>query len=359
MSYTLASLRAQAITHSLFPAASLADAVARLGFVQIDPTRAPARAQDLTLRLRVAGYRAGDLEEQYPQLELAEDYLHTYGVLPLEVLSWMHPRQGDWRVEQEFPDLADDVLAFIREHGATNHRHLEKRFGQLRTTGDWGTRARAATRVMDMLHFRGWLRVAGRNGTLISYNAATPPESDLPPEERLHRLVLLLARLYMPINEATLREYVLRLRNSAPSLNGHRHAIPDLLKSGQLEQTVVEGVSYLWPAGEWIEQEAPAEVRWLGPFDPVASNRRRFEHLWGWPYRLEAYTPPAQRRFGHYALPVLWRDQMVGWVNLRLKVGKLDVDINFINGRPSDAGFESALEAEQARFSDFLCLGKA
>jgi len=59
---TLDHLRRYAVARSLFEPTSLPRAIARLGFVQVDPIRAPARAQDLTLRHRVDGYRAGDLE---------------------------------------------------------------------------------------------------------------------------------------------------------------------------------------------------------------------------------------------------------------------------------------------------------
>ena len=61
-------LRRYAIARSLFKPTTLARAIEKLGFVQADPIRAPARAQDLTLRHRVAGYRAGDLERRYPKL---------------------------------------------------------------------------------------------------------------------------------------------------------------------------------------------------------------------------------------------------------------------------------------------------
>ena len=57
----LAALRHQAVARSLFAPTTLAQAFDTLGFVQADPIRAPARAQDLTLRHRVAGYRAGDV----------------------------------------------------------------------------------------------------------------------------------------------------------------------------------------------------------------------------------------------------------------------------------------------------------
>ena len=62
--------------------AAVDEAIARLGFVQADPIRAPARAQDLTLRHRVAGYRAGDLERRYPRLAIEEDFFVNYGFLP-------------------------------------------------------------------------------------------------------------------------------------------------------------------------------------------------------------------------------------------------------------------------------------
>ena len=69
-------LRHFAITRTLFPPTTLLGAVERLGFVQADPIRAPARAQDLTLRHRVANYRAGDLERRYATLAARRGHLH-------------------------------------------------------------------------------------------------------------------------------------------------------------------------------------------------------------------------------------------------------------------------------------------
>jgi len=69
----LGDLRRFAVSRSLFPPTTLGEAVRRPGFVQADPIRAPARAQDLTLRHRVNDYLAGDLERQYSQLDVEED----------------------------------------------------------------------------------------------------------------------------------------------------------------------------------------------------------------------------------------------------------------------------------------------
>src|SRR5687768_17843622 len=90
---SLSALRAQAVAQSLFPPTTLADAIDRLGFVQADPIRSPARAQDLILRHRVRGYRAGDLERQYAALDVEEDYLYAYGFLSRQVWQLLHPRK--------------------------------------------------------------------------------------------------------------------------------------------------------------------------------------------------------------------------------------------------------------------------
>ncbi len=89
---SLQQLRRYAIARSLFKATSLPRAIARLGFVQADPMRAPARAQDLILAHRVKDYRAGDLERRYPRLAIEEAFFVNYGFVPRETLALLHPR---------------------------------------------------------------------------------------------------------------------------------------------------------------------------------------------------------------------------------------------------------------------------
>ena len=65
-------------------------------------------------------------------------------------------------------------------------------------------------------------------------------------------------------------------------------------------------------------------------------------------------TPPAKRRLGYYALPLLWRDAVVGWANAALVAGALEVETGFIGKRPRDAAFRRELDAEIQRMSAFL-----
>jgi uncharacterized protein YcaQ len=119
-----------------------------------------------------------------------------------------------------------------------------------------------------------------------------------------------------------------------------------LTRSKWLARAVVDGVEYVWPADETVDAEAPDVVRLLAPFDPIVWDRRRFAHLWGWDYRFEAYTPPAKRRFGYYAMPLLWRDGVIGWANVTMRRGKWAVDTGFVGKPPRPAAFARELERE-------------
>ena len=122
----------------------------------------------------------------------------------------------------------------------------------------------------------------------------------------------------------------------------------------------MDGIDWIWPAGEnpASSRHAPDDaVRLLAPFDPLVWDRRRFELFWGWAYRFEAYTPAAKRVRGYYALPLLWRGQVIGWGNLAVQQGRLQADLGYIAGSPpADAGYSAALDDELGRISRFMGL---
>src|ERR1700693_2800252 len=120
----ISELRSYAVARTLFPPRDLEGAIRALGFVQLDPIRAPARAQDLVLRHRVAGYRHGDLDRRYAELPVAEEHLHVYSVMPRDTQRLLHPRtlQERRHVEREHPRLAAGILSHIRDNGPTHPR---------------------------------------------------------------------------------------------------------------------------------------------------------------------------------------------------------------------------------------------
>jgi uncharacterized protein YcaQ len=118
----------------------------------------------------------------------------------------------------------------------------------------------------------------------------------------------------------------------------------------RLSHAHVDGIEWYWPATETIEAgTAPDSVRLLAPFDPVVWDRRRFEILWGWAYRFEAYTPVKKRERGYYALPLLWLDRVIGWATSRSRTA-LTSDLGYVSGRrPRDRQFRQALDSEMEK----------
>lgn len=347
---TLSDLRHHAIASSLFPETTLGRAIGKLGFVQADPIRSPARAQDLILRHRVKGYRAGDLDRSYRTLKLEEDYLYAYGFMPVKTWQLLHPRGRRPLTREE-----QKVLDIVSNQKRLHPRELEKHLGKRREVNAWGGYSKSTTRSLEKLHYLGLLRIAGRDNGIRIYERAAITHEPMDPDERLRRLVMLIASILTPLPESSLRAAIRFLGHAAPDLGGRRGAVPSLLRSGALESATADGIRYVWPEGRLHRGAPKDDVRFLAPFDPLVWDRRRFEHFWGWPYRFEAYTPPAKRKLGYYALPLLWRADVIGWVNVRGRGDALGIEPGFVSGHPpAEKAFPSAFAIEAERMRYFL-----
>lgn len=359
---TLDDLRRYAVARTLFTPTTLSAAINRLGFVQADPSRAPARAQDLTLRHRVRDYRAGELDRRYPRLALEEDFFINYGFLPRATAALMHPRtpRAEWPAARHAQ--AEAVLAFVRERGVVHPREVDLQFAHGKTTNWFGGRSNASTQLLDAMHYRGWLRTARRDGGVRLYAVRDVPAAATDPAVAMDTLVDLVVHKYAPLPAVTLGQLLSRLCVGAPQWAALRGAT--LARARQrLPQARIDGIDWFWPAGEnprsrrWAGGDDGNDdtLRLLAPFDPIVWDRRRFEAFWGWAYRFEAYTPAPQRVRGYYALPLLWREQVIGWGNLGWRDGALSADIGYVSGKaPRDPPFRRALDAELARIAAFL-----
>jgi len=356
---TLDDLRRYAVARTLFRPTTLARAIDKLGFVQADPIRAPARAQDLTLRHRVAGYRVGDLERRYSRLRIDEDAFVNYGFLPRRHLALMHPRTPRQAWDAKTRRKAAEILAFIRARGPTHPRVVEEHFAHGRRINAWGGSSQATTHLLDGMHYRGLLRVRRREAGTRIYEAVEHPPADDAPAARAARAESLLALVvakYAPLPASSLVYLARLLGYGAPHLGDETRAALATLRE-RLASARVDGTVWYWPGDEnprsrrWRVDD---RVRLLAPFDPIVWDRRRFELLWGWTYRFEAYTPAPKRKLGSYALPLLWRDRIVGWANASVRDDRLALTTHFADGRPDDAGFVGELAAERVRLAQFL-----
>ena len=170
------------------------------------------------------------------------------------------------------------------------------------------------------------------------------------------------SNVYAPLPATSLAQLIVMLKHAVPHWLAARKSALSRAKE-RLPHATIDGITWYWPEGEnpWSRRHVvDDQVRLLAPFDPVVWDRRRFEIFWGWAYRFEAYTPAPKRVRGYYALPLLWREAVVGWANLSVVDGRLRSSFGYASGRaPKDPAFRRERDAELARIETFLGLSDA
>jgi uncharacterized protein YcaQ len=284
----------------------------------------------------------------------------NYGFVTGAVQALMHPRGGPAPWTAAHGRHVRALLEFVRARGAVHPREVDEHFSHGTVTNYWGGVSSATTHLMEAMHYRGLLRVVRREiGNRIyavrEQNAAA--RDAVARRARLDALADVIVRKYAPLPAASLSMLVRRMRYAVPHWTGELDGALQRAKR-RFGGARVEGVDWYWPADEPHASAEPDDrVRLLAPFDPVVWDRRRFEMFWGWAYRFEAYTPVSKRKLGYYALPLLWRDRVIGWGNLSLTDGTLRSEFGYVAGRPPrDRAFRMALEDEVAGIRLFLGL---
>lgn len=186
---SVSQLRNHLLSHSLFSPGSLSNAIDRMGFVQADPIRSPARAQDLILRHRVEDYKAGDLEKFYPDLELEEGYLYAYGFFKRDLWQAVFPKPTD-----ALSSFHKKTLTSVSRLGSVHPKELESDLGKERVKNAWGGYSQKTKQILEELHHNGHLRVARRQKGVRIYETANAFEQSHSPEHRFNQILMTVAR---------------------------------------------------------------------------------------------------------------------------------------------------------------------
>lgn len=303
--------------------------LARTGVLQVDSVNVLQRAHYMPLFSRMGGYDTELLRraaERRPR-RIVEYWAHVQAYMPVELWPLMRHRmdhyrteRGKWGLLRARDGLELEVLAAVRDRGASTARELDEEFSGPRTKQHWGWNWSEARQVLDFLFMSGELAVAGRSRQFeVVYDV---PERVLPPhvlaaetpsiEDAARELVRRAARSHGVATVQCLRDYY------RMSVAATRAAVADLVEDGELQPVQVEG----WHRPAYLHREAriPRRVAAravLSPFDPLVWERARTEALFDFRYRIEIYTPAHKRVHGYYVLPFLLGDRIVGRVDLK------------------------------------------
>jgi uncharacterized protein len=292
--------------------AGLLDMVRHLTLLQLDPVAAIAPSADLVAWSRLGpSYARADLDAALDSRALVElqamirpaedlalyraDMARWDAAEPGELLGWRASFR-DWVRAND--TCRRDILDRLRSAGPLASRDLPDTCAVPWKSTGW-TNNRNVIRLLDFMVLRGEVAVAGRSGTERLWDLAERvyPDHPVTPADEARRIR----------DERRLRALGIA-RDRGPECRVEPEDV------GQAsEPAMVEGVKGTWrvdPAQ--LGQPFSGRAVLLSPFDRLVHDRRRTLELFGYDYQLEMYKPAASRRWGYYALPILYGDALVG-----------------------------------------------
>jgi hypothetical protein len=301
------------------------DVVRRLTLLQNDPTAAVAPSADLVLWSRLgSSYSPTQLRDALDEQALLE--LHGF-VRPPEDLALYRAEMAEWPGRPPLRDWQEslqgwvdanngcrlDILARLRADGPLPARDLPDTCVVPWRSSGW-TNDRNVMKMIDFLVQRGEVAAAGRRGADRLWDLA---ERVYPDEEVPYEGALRIR------DERRLRALGIA-RARAPESPGEPN---DVRTAG--EAAVVEGVKGQWRVDpELLDRAFTGRAALLSPLDRLVYDRKRMAELFEYDYQLEMYKPAAKRRWGYWALPILYGDRLVGKLDATAdrKAGVLRVD---------------------------------
>jgi uncharacterized protein len=307
-------------------APAVAEAVAHLGYVQIDTINVIERCHHHILFSRIPEYRRADLRQaQSADKSVFEYWTHALSYVPSRDISYfiplmrLHKRKRERWFTSVTPQDMRKVMRLIRlgpltirdidDDVLTEKEHL------------WASR-KPSKRALQFAFYTGALTISERNGMLKTYDLidrhfgwATPPKAASTTEVAAY----LLDRALRSQGVVSL-DSICHL--DAPSKPGVRRLIEARVRRGELVPVALDGAPKQehWASPAALEEKSgapPDLVHILSPFDPLVIQRKRTHLFFDYEHRFEAYVPKEKRKFGYFALPVLVSDDIVAAIDLK------------------------------------------
>lgn len=303
----------------------------RIRLLQVDSVNVFERSHYLPVLARLGPYNKADLDRLTfgPRARYTEYWAHVASIIPIEAWplwrwkmdeeragnennpdSWIHANRSmlDW-LRAELADKGPLAASKI-EHDANKRKGTWWQWSEVKLGLEylfsWGEVVSAGRTNFE--------RVYGLAGQVLP---AAVIESEIPKADAVRQLLLWSAQAHGIGTVGDLADYF-RIKKTIA-----RPVLDELVEEGSLARVTVPG----WerggkPLATYLHADArvPRAMNagaLLSPFDPIVWERDRALRLFDFHYRIEIYTPAAQRIYGYYTLPVLIDDRIVGRIDLK------------------------------------------
>jgi uncharacterized protein len=305
---------------------AVADAVAHLGYVQIDTINVIERCHHHILWNRIPDYRRDDLRQaQSVDRSVFEYWTHALSYVPTRDFRYfipemrLHRREGHRWFASVKPADTRKVMRLLRQ-GALTIRDIED---DVLTEKEhlWASR-KPSKRALQLAFYSGRVTISERNGMLKTYELIERHFGwdKLPKGASAGDFTAYLLERGLRSQGMVSLDSICHL--DAPRKMAVRRLIEWRVRHGELVAVALEGAGKQehWASPAVLEasrETVPELVHILSPFDPLIIQRKRTHLFFDYEHRFEAYVPKAKRKFGYFALPVLAGDEIVAAVDLK------------------------------------------
>jgi hypothetical protein len=351
------AVRAQLLTGQRPP--DLLTVVRQLTMLQLDPVSAVAPSADLVAWSRLGpAYHPAHLQDAVADRRLIEllAFLRPaedFALYRAEMAGWSgNGEASDWHVHRREWVAANDrcrrdILDRLGKEGPLPSRELPDTCDKPWESTGW-TNNKNITKLLDFMVGRGEVAVAGRKGRERLWDLAERVYPDHP---------------IVPAAEAERERDRRRLRAlGIARFKGPECPVEPGVAGVAGEAAVVDGVRGEWRVDpvyldgpEGLPEPFEPRAALLSPFDRLVHDRVRAAEIFEFEYQLEMYKPVAKRRWGYYALPILYGDRLVGKLDAAADRKARLLTVNAVHQDvPFTADMSSAIDQEIARLAAWL-----
>ena len=330
----------------------------QIGYVQIDTISVVARAHHHTFFTRVGKYDESMPNRLVRQGKAFEHWCHAAAYLPMRDYRFALPLMravqrgeinGHWRRDEKVRGWVRDR---IRAEGPLFARDFEDPRKTRKGWWDW----KPAKSALEQLFMEGELMSVERQGFQKRYELteralpANAHSTEPSAAEHADHVIDIGLSAHGFATEKTLCYF----RRDARVRAHIRKRLAELADAGDLTVRRMPSGERLFARPGAFDQpprRLPEVVRILSPFDNAVIQRQRSLAVFDFDYTIECYTPEAKRRFGYFALPLVFRDRFIGRMDCKAHraEGRFEIKALFFDG---DAA-EECLPAFAAAVNDY------
>lgn len=346
------------------------DFIRQAGCIQFDPVDVCGKSPELTLQSRVEGFTKQDLYDLlYADRALVDYFDKNLSIMPMEDWPYFERVREDarrrYRSRTEVDAAGDHVKRIIAERGPVCSADLD-----MPDKVDWywsDTRLSRAT--LEHLYHTGELAVHHKKGTIKYYdlaeNCIPGPVLDRPepyPDDHEHRKWRVVRRLGA-VGLLWNRASSAWMNIGGLDTKERTIVLSELVDEGSVTEIRVDGLRdqfcMLSDDSELLEdcrqpQTSAPRCEFMAPLDNLLWDRRLVGALFDFDYKWEIYTPVAQRKYGHYVLPVVYGEDFVGRIEFNCDRKRRILSVSnmwYEDGLTPDSELHRVLADRVARFA--------